>query len=81
MLPMAYPTPTRVGATGLASQSISLFSFRYTAAKLTQNVPSGLVSLANATKRRHLQCQVRYKTLKLSINNAYFYTDYTMILI
>lgn len=63
MLPITYPTATRVGAAGLASPSVSLLTFRCSAARSTQSVPSGLVGLALASKRRHLQCQVSYKTL------------------
>ncbi|KAG7671601.1 putative Beta-carotene 3-hydroxylase, chloroplastic [Nannochloris sp. 'desiccata'] len=41
---MAYPTPTRVGAAVLASQSVSLLGFRYAAVRFTQSVPSGLAA-------------------------------------
>jgi hypothetical protein len=61
MLPMAHPSPTRVGATGLASQSVSLLGFRFPAVRYAQYAPSGILSPAIASKRRNLQCQVRTK--------------------
>jgi hypothetical protein len=65
MLPVTHPS--RVGATGLASQSVSLLGFRYPAVRFTQCAPSGLVSLAVAPKRRDLQCQVSYQTHQLDL--------------
>lgn len=84
MLPMAYPTPTRVGAAVLASQSVSLLGFRYAAVRFTQSVPSGLVSLDIPSKRRHLLCQVSYKTLNPSKNKDIFIYrlhDYTYLML